>query len=74
MLFLTNDGIVKYESFESVVKNKISLKTVDKLSNIVQLYACSVADVVDGQRMGGAMTTIAVDENGIAYDLNDYMH
>ena len=73
VLFLTNDGIVKYESFENVVKNKMSLKTVDKLNNIVKLYACSVADVVDGERMGGAMTTIAVDENGIAYDLGDYM-
>ncbi len=74
VLFLTNDGIVKYESFENVVKNRISLKTVDKLKNIVQLYACSVADVVNGERMGGAMTTIAVDENGVAYDLNDYMN
>ena len=74
VLFLTNDGIVKYESFENVVKNKISLKALNKLKNIVQLYACSVADVVDGERMGGAMTTIAVDENGIAYDLSDYMN
>ena len=74
VLFLTNDGIVKYESFENVVKNRISLKTVDKLKNIVQLYACSIVDIVDGERMGGAMTTIAVDENGIAYDLNAYMN
>ena len=74
VLFLTNDGIVKYETFENVVKNNISLKSVDKLNKIAKLYSCSIADVVDGQRMGGAMTTIAVDENGIAYDLNDYMN
>lgn len=74
VLFLTNDGIVKYESFENVVKNNISLNTVDKINNIVRLYACSVGDIAYGQRMGGAMTTIAVDENGIAYDLSDYMN
>ena len=73
VLFLTNDGIIKYETFENVVKNNISLKTVNGLKNIVQLYACSVVDVDNGERMGGAMTTIAVDENGIAYDLNEYM-
>lgn len=74
VLFLTKDGVIKYESFENVVNNNISLKTVDKLNNIVQLYVSSVADVSEGERMGGAMTTIAVDENGIAYDLNDYIN
>ena len=74
VLFLTNDGIIKYETFENVVKNNISLKTVNGLKNIVQLYACSVADVDNGERMGGAMTTIAVDENGVAYDVNNYFN
>ena len=69
------DWLAKKDELEKMgyTKNNISLKTVNGLKNIVQLYACSVADVDNGERMGGAMTTIAVDENGIAYDLNDYI-
>ena len=69
VLFLTNDGIVKYDSFDNVVNNKISLKSVDKLKNIVELFACNVSVTNEG----GHMTVIAVDENGIAYDLEDYV-
>lgn len=74
VIFLMKDGTLKYDTFENVVKNQISPKAISNLENIVQLYSSSVCDIVDGERMGGAMTTVAVDKNGIAYDLSDYIN
>ena len=75
VLFLMKDGTIKYDTFENVVKNQVSPKSINNLKDIVQIYSCSVADIdpETGEQMGGAMTSIAVDKNGIAYDISDYM-
>ena len=75
VLFLMNDGTIKYDTFEHAVENKLSPETIPGLKDIVAIYSSSVADVDEetGERMGGAMTSIAVDKNGIAYDIDNYL-
>lgn len=73
VLFIMKDGTLKYDTFENVIENKISPKTVTEVKDVVQVYGCSIADVIDGERMGGAMTTVAVGKDGVAYDLSDYI-
>ena len=73
ILFLMQDGTIKYDSFINVVKNQLSPKSVAKLSDIAQIYSSSFGDVSNGERMGGALTSLAVDKDGIAYDLSDYI-
>lgn len=73
VLFLMNDGTVKYEKYINVVRNEISLKQINGLNNIVKLYSASVGEIIGGQPAGGYMTTVAVNENGVAFDLGDYL-
>ena len=72
VFFLMEDGTLKYDSFENVIKNEVDLKTVSGIKNIVELYSCSVCDIDNetGERMGGYVTTVAVDNHGVALDLN----
>lgn len=74
ILFLMNDGTIKYDSFKNVVRNQVVLKNIPGLNNVVELYECGIAGVENGQRLGGAATTIAVDEHGVAYDVGDFLN
>ncbi len=73
IIVVMNDGSLKYDSAENFSNDKVSLKEVKDLKNIVEMYYSSVGEISDGKRQGGYMTTIAVDKNGIAYDLSDYI-
>lgn len=69
LLFLMKDGSVEYINVVDMLKNQ-SYKSQGKIKNLenIKQFECITVSDTDG---GGYITTIAIDEDGYYYDLNE---
>lgn len=73
ILFLMEDGSVEYINSRIMLKNEKyeSEGKIEEISNIVKFETLNATDVDEnGEKMGGFITVVAIDEEGYSYDLS----